>query len=122
MRKRQWLVPKERLLSVLARIDGVTVFTCYDPAAFPEALKSIGIRERDLTRNRFLGTTFSRPNPTDLVIGTAYDDAHDVDPNEDHFFWDGTSEVLTPYFRGRYEKLNPAYRGTHRGNKDYLRR
>src|SRR5579884_1981746 len=109
-------LPASALADLRAPFPADTTATCSAPGVFPAALAVAGIRPRDPARNGLLGTTVSRPNAEDLVVGVAYVDAHDGLTDEDLFFCDARAGTVRHFPRGAYERANPAFRGTHRGD------
>jgi hypothetical protein len=84
---------------------------------FPRAFESLGVRPRDEGRNTYLGLTVTRPSKDVVYFGFAYDDRRDGLTDEDIYALDVRHKTLSYYGRGRVEKIDPRFKGTHHGEK-----
>lgn len=90
------------------------------PPPFPTEFIEAGVRPRNHRRNGYRGMTITHPGLNSYVFGFTYDDWIAGQTDEDMYEFDLVTETLTFHPHGRYELLNPAYSGSHRGRKDYL--
>lgn len=104
-------------LLAYAPLAGATVAF---PGDFPGAFDDVAIRARNPARNTFLGLTVTRPEQNVVAFGLAYRDAKDGATDEDVYTLDLSRKDLTYYGKGRWERAEPQYAGTHRGDKNYL--
>jgi hypothetical protein len=88
---------------------------------FPQPFESVGFKPREASRNTALGLTVTRPSPDLVYFGVAYDDHKDGLTDEDIFALDIPAKEMSYYGRGWVEKIDPRFKGTHHGDKPYLR-
>lgn len=81
---------------------------------------NIGILPRNPERNILLGTILTHPKDNLYVLGLAYYDLKDNYFNEDMIVFDLNTGKWKAYYRGKFEKITPEYRGSHWGDKSYF--
>lgn len=101
-------------------ITMVSGATLVHPKYYPVEFQTIGINPRDQKNNDFWGTIITKPNDDELVFGFVYFDKKEKKENEDLYSLNFIKKELISFMRGSYERLNPVYRGTHKGLKDFL--
>lgn len=95
------------------------IVQCLATLSYPQ-VSPPGFTLRDSKRNTFLGATLSQSRENELVLGLSYQDLKDGKTDEDHFLVNLTEASANHFPKGRYEKINNSYIGTHRGDKGYL--
>jgi hypothetical protein len=93
-------------------------------ADFPEFLASAAPRPvapRDPDHYDYLGYTVTRPDQGSVLFGLAYDSREGCGCREDLYAVNIDTGETRYYERGRYERIDPRYKGTHHGDKSYLR-
>ena len=110
-------------------LDGLVPFTTgflvsatqAHPGSYPDAFKAVGRNPRSASRNTLLGTIVSNPEPSNpepsvIVFGINYIDAHDVAKtghghNQDMFVYEGGT--LTPFKPAAFRARFPQYGDPH---------
>jgi fructose-bisphosphate aldolase class 1 len=123
MSNNNWKVNNDTLNSIISNYgliaSGATLSL---PHTFPKEFESIGVHKRDDKRNDYYGMTITNPpnRTNNLVFGFSYLDNADNQTDEDIYVLDTMSKMLNYYPKGKYEKENPLYLLTHKGDKTAL--
>ncbi len=90
---------------------------------YPTDFTALGINQRNSSYNDFWGTLVTKPSDHILVFGFVYLDRKENPPqeNEDIYVLEFAKRNIKYFPRGKYERENPLYEGTHKGLKDFLR-
>lgn len=98
---------------------GATIYFIHEVPSFINTHK--GLRQRDLSRNNYLGYTVSRPEDFRLVFGLSYEDSYDNNQHdEDYFVYDIQLNKITKYYGKELESLDPRYKKTHHKYQAHL--
>lgn len=120
MRKYDRSVSPAQLGELLKTYGPTLAGTLSAPPPFPTEFIEAGVRPRNPRWNGYRGMTITHPGLNSYLFGFTYDDWKDGQTDEDLYELDLVTKTLTFHPRGRYESLNPAYSGSHRGPKHYF--
>ncbi len=121
MVSKQWAIPPKELSIMHMSYAFTSGATLVHPAYFPREFTTIGINPRNTANNDFWGSIVTKPTNNKLVFGFVYWDKKEQRENEDIYVADLSKKIIDFYSRGRYERINPLYAGTHKGLKDFLK-
>jgi hypothetical protein len=100
-----------------ARTSGATI---YHANLYPELFSTNNINPRSSWSNVLLGTTITNFTTNKYVVGISYNDLSENKDNEDLFEIDSKNSTIETGYRGKIDKSNPLYAGTHKNSKKYL--